>query len=239
MTDASELFKYIPVALVVGFFVYGTIRSSEREKAYKEAETNKRSDAKKAKSDAVAAEIDVANRSASLLPDIESALNLLRESYGWREIASSINITGLQLEFLRELPESDALQVTLPNMQADHYNSMERHVVSVVNNFTSLSDDVPFYGIDSYAQEFTVKMLSDLVSAGYVSTTKPISKNKRTYTCALTQHGVALMGLDGQFCRGDTAKKHVPQTPCSQSLGIIGDVLRRSIELKISTRHVD
>jgi len=234
MEDASKLLKIIPLIVVIGFFVLGIVLHSKREKEYEETKAKKKADDQQAAAIATAtaidAEIEMANQAVGMLPDIDSALSLLRTKYGWRELMETLQVHPLQLKLLRTLHELEPHHVNLPNMQADRYEEGERRVAKVVREISSPYDDIGFYGIDSFAQEPTAEMLRGLVSAGYVSTAEHITKNTRDFECELTPDGAALLTLDARFSRENTAKSYLRRAPCKEARKIITSVMYRCIK---------
>lgn len=227
---SSEIIGGITWLVMIVFIIYMAIMSSKADKRSKELKLHEKEDARQAKMAAIQAEIDVANQAFQALPDITSALNLLREKYGWREILETIRVHALKLQLLREISFEESVSLNLPNMQADRYNGEEWRVVREARKVNyQFRDEVTTYGIDALAQEPTVQMLRELVDSGYVSTVEPFTTKTRSYTCSLTESGKSLVALDAQFCRGDTAKAYLRRAPSAEVQELIATVLYRGI----------
>jgi len=227
MMDVKALFIVVPILL----FVWIYFDASSAVEKQKEADIKKKSDALQAEADLNAAEIEFANNALAMLPDVESALNLLREKYGWRELVETLRVGALQLDILRMLRGVGAHHIRLPNMQSDRYEADERYLNRVVRKTTPSYEDVNYYGVDAFAQQPTAEMLRDLINnTSYVSVRTPISKNSRDFECELTPNGRALMMLDAIFCRGDSSKSFLRRAPsCKEAEKIIGELMYRCV----------
>lgn len=238
MEDFGGLFKLMPLILVVGFFVTMIIVSSNREKRAKEMEVKKKAENKQAVAMAINAEIETANQAAEMLPDIESALNLLREKYGWPELTETIGVYARHLELLNQLTPSQTHHLSLPSMQADEYGENERRVINRIRTKMPQAEDINFWGYDVYAQEPTAEMLRELVWRGYVVTAEPFTKNSRNFDCKLTSEGVALMELERLFYRGYSATLNLRRAPSSDAKKVVASFMYRCTEqLKIQTQE--
>ena len=211
--------------LLLAALVFAIARSSREQEAWDELEKQKKVDAKNQKKLASEEEIALAIRALDALPDVDLALNLLRDRYGWRELLETIHIYSLHLQLLRQISWKDQSVVVLPNMQAVKYGRDERRVLRDAN--AAFPHDVADFGIESFAQEPTVAMLCDLVGTGYVSVLEPITPHSRSSICSLTEDGKALIKLDRRFCRGDNAKAYLRRAPCLDAYKAIADVLYR------------
>ncbi|VTU29832.1 hypothetical protein [Variovorax sp. PBL-E5] len=236
MEDVRQIFSLLLGALVVGFLVFVGITSSKMDKALKIAETKKKSDARETAAKAIEAQVELAEQASRLLPDVEGAIDLLKTQYGWRELVETIGVRGRQLELLRSLPSFGTENVHLPNMQADQYSNDEHRVARRINSITTPADDVGFWGDDAFAQEPTAAMLKDLVTAGFVSVAKPITKNARDFECTLTVDGRALAKLDARFYRDCDERHLLWSPPPAQSVLIVRSVLQGCIRV---TREED
>ena len=230
MDQTTEWIKAIPVLIVICFFVYGINIQSARERHANELEKEKRTKESNAAAAVVREEVARAQQALAALPDLDNALNPLREQYGWRELMETIGIYALHLKLLRDISYGELEEVlTLPNMQSKHYGYEERQVareIREVNRHNSeYQQDLMDFGPDALAQRPTVDMLHDLVNSGYVVTLESFEESRNSFTCSLTKKGKGLIALDRRYCRGDTESRYVRRVPSVGASHIVSKVL--------------
>ena len=225
MDDLGAWFRGSIGFLLFATVVFAIIRSGREQEAWDEQEKQKKIEAKNQRKLATEEKIALANRALDALPDVDFALNLLRDRYGWRELLETIHIYSLHLQLLRQISWEDQSVVVLPNMQAAKYGRDENRVLRDAN--AAFPHDVADFGVESVAQEPTAAMLHDLVRKGYVSMLEPPAPHSRSFRCSLTQDGKALIKLDRRFCRGDNAQAYLRRAPCLDAYKVIAGVLYR------------
>ena len=230
LDQTTEWIKAIPALIVIGLFVFAINKHSAGERRAKEVQKEKRAIESEAKAAAVREEVARAEQALAALPDLDKALNPLREQYGWRELMETIGIYALHLQLLRDISYGEPEEMlTLPNMQSKHYGNEEHRVareIREVNRYNSeYAQDIMDFGVDALAQRPTVDMLHDLVSWGYVLTLESFEKARSSFTCSLTEKGKGLIALDRRYCRGDTERAYFRRAPSVGADRIVSKVI--------------
>lgn len=147
------------------FFIVG-ILSSRMERRQKIFDEEKKAQQNAAEKEAKQDKLLFFSSVSALHPDSDAALRQLMTRFCWAEIIGTIGLSRLHLSILQKATHDR--KVTLPNMQADRYEASEKFVAKEVHKTTTPLDNVDFYGVDTFAQEPTAKMLRDLINSGSV-----------------------------------------------------------------------
>ena len=121
-------------------------------------------------------------------------------------LIGTIGIGIHQLTILRIVNQDK--KVTLPNMQADHYEAEERYIAEVIRKTTSAHDDIGFYGVDAYAQELTINA-SQSSSIGLHHSSSTNIQEQPTFDCELTTKGQTLLNLDSRYRSRNTSQSYL------------------------------
>jgi hypothetical protein len=119
LDQTSEWVKAIPGIIVIGFFIILGMKHSAGERRAKEMQMEKQVKEREAEAAAIQQEAALAEMAFAALPDLDKALNPLRNRYGWRELLETAGVYALHLQLLRDISNAEPNAcLELPNMQA-------------------------------------------------------------------------------------------------------------------------
>lgn len=210
---------------------------AKQERQYEEITLNKKLEAKRKEDEAIRSEIELVERAYAALPNIDVAMAILKDRYGWREILQTIGIYDTHLSLLKKIYYSQPSEIILPNMQSSTYGSDEWRVIKnarkkhksyyLYNNDMSFREEYLTYGIDSLAQEPTVNTLVRL--NGYVDTNVPITSERKSFVCELKKSGEALIRLNGEYTNNIAGNNDIKYPPRLEVCSKISSVLYRAL----------
>lgn len=218
MNNSYELIEAIPAILAILFIIIIGSISSRNERIVKKREEEQNEQKKVDNQRLLDEELIYAERAKSVLPDIDSSIKLLLSKYGWNEILATIYIYKNELQLLRDIDyQSPSTRIELPNLSV--YGENEGRIIKNIKQSTSNNSetyrDILDYGFDTLSKEPTVETLKNLINYGYATVDQPFTERSRTFVCATTIEGQALIELDDTYKRILSENMYTYRAPSS------------------------